>query len=155
MAPPLDGLEPPGVEAPEKPSISEPETKRVQRLATITSSHIRKNARESNARARPCPVYFPDPVVRLTPGYGITYGLFTAQSLTEEGVKRTSVSTRKERDKIGMNIGAGPVLDMCEDLGWFREAKPGSTEKRPLVYQDVHIGATDCVLQPRWVISQR
>ncbi|CAE6453803.1 unnamed protein product [Rhizoctonia solani] len=107
---------------------------------TQTNRHIRKAiTREANVRARPCPAFFPDPAVRLSPGYAATHGLFAKQILVQESGKRDIIGTRKARDNMGMNIGAGPLLDACEDLGWFKEAK----EKRPVVYQSVHIKPTD------------
>jgi hypothetical protein len=85
-------------------------------------------------------------MIRLTPGYGTIHGLFTGQKLVEERGKRDSANTKKTRDKLGMNVGAGPILDMCEDLGWFKEAKPGSTERRPVIYEDIYINSVDCVV---------
>ncbi|CAE6398730.1 unnamed protein product [Rhizoctonia solani] len=121
-----------------------PET--IPNTFTQTTKHSRRAVtREANARARPCPAFFPDPVVRLAPGYTKTHGLFEEQTLVQETGKRDLMNTRKARDYLGMNIGAGPVLEVCEDLGWFKEAK----EKRPAVYQDVVIQPTDCEhLQP-------
>jgi hypothetical protein len=112
-----------------------------------TTRHIHRTiAREVNARARPCPAFFPDPAVRLAPGYTKTHGLFEGQTLVQEVGKRDINNTRKARDYLGMNVGAGPLLDVCEDLGWFKEAK----EKRPVVYQNVVIQPTDYeYLQPK------
>ncbi|KAF8687622.1 WD40 repeats protein, partial [Rhizoctonia solani] len=107
---------------------------------TTKTRHVpRSVAREANARTRPCPAFFPDPAVRLAPGYTKTHGLFEEQILVQETGERDVISTRKARDYLGTNIGAGPILEACEDLGWFKEAK----EKRPVVYEDVVIQHTD------------
>ncbi|KAG9122586.1 hypothetical protein FRC07_000974 [Ceratobasidium sp. 392] len=99
------------------------------------------SVREANARARPCPAFFPNPAVRL----GIVGGLFEAQELVTEEGERDNKNTRKARDDIGMNVGAGPVLQLCEDLGWFKEAEAGSSERRPRVYKDMKIDEKDWV----------
>ncbi|KAH7333577.1 WD40-repeat-containing domain protein [Rhizoctonia solani] len=123
---------------PEAEANSNPQI--IPNASAQTTRHIRRAVtREINARARPCPAFFPDPAVRLSPGYATTHGLFAEQTLVRESGKRDILGTRKARDHIGMNIGAGPLLDACEDLGWFKEAK----EKRPAVYQDVHIKTED------------
>ncbi|CAE6363589.1 unnamed protein product [Rhizoctonia solani] len=111
----------------------------VPNASAQTNKHPRRTAaREANIRARPFPAFFPDPAVRLAPGYD--RGLFAEQTLVQESGKRDTTSTRQARDHLGMNIGAGPILDACEDLGWFKEAKEG----RPVVYQSVRIKPTDC-----------
>ncbi|KAJ1300741.1 hypothetical protein OPQ81_002384 [Rhizoctonia solani] len=111
----------------------------VPNTSTQSTRIIRRAvAREANIRARPCPAFFPDPAVHLAPGYA-AHGLFAEQILVQENGKRDIMNTRKARDYLGMNIGAGPLLDACEDLGWFKEAG----EKRPVVYQGVHIKPTD------------
>ncbi|CAE6421307.1 unnamed protein product [Rhizoctonia solani] len=118
----------------------------IPNASTQPTRHARRAAtREANARARPCPAFFPDPAVRLAPGYPATHGLFAEQILVQENGERDISSTRKVRDYLGMNISAGPLLDACEDLGWFKEAKT----RRPVVYQAVHIKPTDCeIVEP-------
>ncbi|KAG8709210.1 hypothetical protein FRC09_000788, partial [Ceratobasidium sp. 395] len=101
----------------------------------------RTSVREVNARARPCPAFFPDPAVRL----GSVSGLFEAQELVTQDGERNAKSTRKARDELGMNVGAGPVLELCEDTGWYKEAKAGGSERRPRVYEDVKIHEGDWV----------
>jgi hypothetical protein len=64
--------------------------------------------------------------------------------VVEEG-KRDSDSTRKARDRLGMNVGAGPALDMCEDMSWFKEAEAGGSERRPRVYENVKIKQEGCI----------
>lgn len=93
-----------------------------------------RRSKEANARARPCPAFFPDPAVRLQQATG----LFEAQKLVEEPGQRDAVSTKKARDNLGLNIGAGPALDLCEDFGWFKEGSG-----RPIVYEDVRIKEGD------------
>ncbi|CAE6465036.1 unnamed protein product [Rhizoctonia solani] len=112
----------------------------VPNASTQTTKQVRQaTTREANVRARPSPAYFPDPAVRLVSGYA-TRGLFAEQILVQESGKRDTTNTRTARDHLGMNVGAGPLLEACEDLGWFKEAKEG----RPVVYQGVHIKSTDC-----------
>lgn len=115
--------------------------------APAQPKHTRRvSRREANARARPCPAYFPDPAVRLTLG---TYGLFEAVEVKKEEGKRDAVSTKKARDKLGMNVGAGPAIDMCEDLGWFKEGRD-EDGMRFNVYGDVVIKKEDwAVVQER------
>ncbi|EUC63024.1 WD domain, G-beta repeat protein [Rhizoctonia solani AG-3 Rhs1AP] len=111
----------------------------VPNASTQTKQVRQATTREANVRARPSPAYFPDPAVRLVSGYA-TRGLFAEQILVQESGKRDTTNTRTARDHLGMNVGAGPLLEACEDLGWFKEAKEG----RPVVYQGVHIKSTDC-----------
>lgn len=69
-------------------------------------------------------------------------GLFEVQKLKQQEGKRDAVGTKKARDKLGMNVGAGPVLDICEDLGWFKEGR-GEDGMRVNVYGDVVVKAED------------
>ncbi|KAG8713104.1 hypothetical protein FRC08_013681 [Ceratobasidium sp. 394] len=118
----------------------QPEQPKGKAIPNATSKLPRRaSIREANFRTRPCPAFFPDPAVRLASDCG----LFGAQELVTEEGERNAWNTRKARDDIGMNVGAGPVLDMCEDLGWFKEAKVGGSERRPRVYEDVRIKDED------------
>ncbi|CAE7158393.1 unnamed protein product [Rhizoctonia solani] len=130
---------------------TDPTLQAVPNASTQTARPVRKpSTREANARARPCPAFFPDPAVHLAPGYAATYGLFAEQVLVKESGKRDTASTRKARENLGMNMGAGPLLDACEDLGWFKEAR----EERPVVYQGVHVKPSDCeIIQPSDAVS--
>ncbi|KAG8743752.1 hypothetical protein FRC10_011472 [Ceratobasidium sp. 414] len=107
--------------------------------STTSKLPRRTSIREANSRTRPCPAFFPNPAVRL----GSDCGLFEVQELVTADGERNARNTRKARDDIGMNVGAGPVLDLCEDLGWFKEARVGGAERRPRVYENVRIKAGD------------
>ncbi|KAF8604327.1 hypothetical protein BDV93DRAFT_522443 [Ceratobasidium sp. AG-I] len=124
-------------------STSKPKPATKQKSAPAQPKHTRRIAtREANARARPCPAYFPDPAVHLESG---AYGLFEAVEVKKDEGKRDVVGTRKARDKLGMNVGAGPGIDMCEDLGWFKEGRD-EDGMRSNVYGDVEIKKEDWVV---------
>ncbi|QRV99561.1 WD domain, G-beta repeat protein [Ceratobasidium sp. AG-Ba] len=118
---------------------AQPSTKENRKSIPSTTSKLprRSSIREMNARARPCPTFFPDPAVRLS---SLT-GLFEKQTVKKIPGERDSKSTRKYRDNVGMNVGVGPVLELSEDLGWYKEK--GAAETRPRVYVDVKLQEGD------------
>jgi len=51
-------------------------------------------------------------------------------------------TTRQKRKSWAYNVGPGPLWELIEDRGWFKEAAPtGETEahRRPRVYRDVRV----------------
>lgn len=65
----------------------------------------------------------------------------TSTTLTTASIDEIKVADRVSRS-WGYNVGPGPLWELIEDKGWFKEAAPtGETEahRRPRVYQDVRV----------------
>ncbi|KDQ33097.1 hypothetical protein PLEOSDRAFT_1073426 [Pleurotus ostreatus PC15] len=69
--------------------------------------------------------------------------LFEEPSVTETSAFNYSPEIARKLGKAwGHSIGPGPVWDLLEDRGWFKEAQPGDiteSSRRPRVYRDLKI----------------